>query len=55
MKNYVLFLAFLLMYAISSAQVVINSYDSSHVSNSGIFGSSKEIKELLFRPLIPLS
>ncbi|MEJ7677440.1 MAG: hypothetical protein WKG06_06130 [Segetibacter sp.] len=51
MKNYLLFSSLIFMYAVSSAQVFVNSYDSFHVPPSGIFGSSKEINEVIIPPV----
>ncbi len=51
MKNYLLFYALIFICAGSSAQVIVNSYVSSHVSSSGIFGSSKEINEIIIPPV----
>ena len=51
MKKYLLFFAATLIYVDSSAQVFVNSYDSSHVSSIGIFGSSKEIYETIIPPI----
>lgn len=51
MKNYLILFSLIFIYAESSAQVFVNSYDSSHVPPSGIFGSSKEINEIIIPPV----
>lgn len=51
MKNYLIYFSLIFICAKSSAQVVVNSYDSSHVPPSGIFGSSKEINEIIIPPV----
>ncbi len=51
MKAFLIFSFLIFLYAESSAQVFVNSYDSLHVPSNGIFGSSKEINEIIVPPL----
>lgn len=51
MKKCLIYFSLIFLYAKSSAQVFVNSYDSSHVPPSGIFGSSKEINEIIIPPV----
>ncbi len=54
MEKYSLFFAATFIYVASSAQVLVDSYNSSHVPANGIFGSEIKINETVI-PAIDLT